>query len=101
MKCGRMSLKGVAIFMTGVMFIFGIANTAFCGEVLSLTTDDPRFQASLTPEEMSDLESRAAQSSDLLNTSSGNDWEFSLAISVIAAFVIGCIVLGIAGSGNR
>ncbi len=56
----------------GAIFVFGIANSAYCGEETVTITNNSKLEASLSADEIADLSNRAEQSSELADIRSGD-----------------------------
>jgi len=62
------------VIMIGVIFVFGIANSAYCGEETMTITNNSKLAASLSTDEIADLNNRAERSTELADIRSGDSY---------------------------
>ena len=83
--------------MIGVIFVFGIANSAYCGEETMPLTNNSKLEASLSADEIADLNHRAERSTELADIRSGDslveEYPYIILIGTIAAAAL-LILLG-------
>ena len=72
MKRKSNGFKRIAVFMIGVIFVCGIANSAYCGEETMTITNNSKLEASLSTDEIASLNNRAERSTELADIRSGD-----------------------------
>ena len=89
MKRKSNGFKRIAVIMIGVIFVFGIANSAYCGEETMTITNNSKLEASLSADEIAHLNNQAEQSTELADIRSGDslveEYPYIILIGTIAA----------------